>query len=78
MAVALDMRERATGGNDLLDRLAADGRLGLTRAQLDAVLGEPMSFTGTAQAQVQAIVDQIGKIAARYPVAAAYNPSPIV
>jgi len=76
VAVALDMRERATGGNDLLDRLAADARLGLTRAELDAVLGEPMSFTGTAQAQVQAIVDQIGKIAARHPVAAAYNPSP--
>jgi adenylosuccinate lyase len=78
VAVALDMRERAAGRNDLLDRLAADARLGLTRDQLEAVLGEPMSFTGTAQAQVQSIVAQIGKIAARYPIAAAYDPSPIV
>jgi adenylosuccinate lyase len=78
VAVALDMRERAAGQNDLLDRLAADPRLGLTRAQLDEVLGEPLSFAGTAQSQVQAIVDQVGKIVARYPAAAAYDPSPIV
>jgi adenylosuccinate lyase len=78
VAVALDMRERAAGQNDLLDRLAADPRLGLTRAQLDEVLGEPLSFAGTAQSQVQVIVDQVGKIVARYPAAAAYDPSPIV
>jgi adenylosuccinate lyase len=78
VAVALDMRERAAATNDLLDRLAADSRLGLTRTELDAVLGEPLAFTGTARTQVQTIVSQIGKIAARYPVAAAYDPSPIV
>jgi adenylosuccinate lyase len=72
------MRERAAAQNDLLDRLAADPRLGLTRGQLDDVLGEPLSFAGTAQSQVQAIVDQVGKIVARYPAAAAYDPSPIV
>ena len=32
VAVALEMREKGTEGNDLLERLAADDRLGLTGA----------------------------------------------
>ena len=31
VAVALDMREKGTDRNDLFERLAADGRLGLQR-----------------------------------------------
>ena len=78
VAVALDMRERGTTTNDLLDRLAVDPRLGLDRATLGGLLDEPMSFAGSAPAQVEAIVAQVGKVVARYPEAASYSPSPIL
>ncbi len=78
VAVALEMRDRGVARNDLLDRLAADGRLHLDRDHLAAVIDEPLAFSGTARSQVDSIVAQIGKIAARHPEAAAYDPSPIV
>src|SRR6476619_3058936 len=48
VAVALEMREKGLEGNDLLDRLASDERIPLDRAALDALLSEPLSFTGLA------------------------------
>ncbi|MDP1876600.1 MAG: adenylosuccinate lyase, partial [Actinomycetota bacterium] len=45
VAVALAMREEGQGDNDLLDRLAADPRLGLSRADLDGLVAEPLAFT---------------------------------
>ena len=77
VAVALDLREGAAE-NDLLDRLAADERLALDRAQLDAAIGEPLSFVGTAEAQVQSFVDQVADVVARHPEAAQYRPEPIL
>src|SRR5207244_5307810 len=44
VAVALEMREKGSEGNDLLDRLAADDRLRPSRADLDAIVGDPISF----------------------------------
>ena len=38
VAVALEMRESGRADNDLLDRLAADPRLGVSRAELDAAM----------------------------------------
>ncbi|MFL6206815.1 MAG: adenylosuccinate lyase [Acidimicrobiales bacterium] len=77
VAVALGLREGAAG-NDLLDRLAADDRLSLDRAQLDAAIGEPLSFVGTAEAQVRAFVDQVAAVVDRHPDAASYRPEPIL
>jgi adenylosuccinate lyase len=73
VAVALAMREEGAGGNDLLDRLAADDRLPLDRAGLDALVGEPLSFVGTAVAQVDAFVAQVADVVARHPEAARYG-----
>jgi adenylosuccinate lyase len=78
VAVALAMREQGAPGNDLLDRLAADDRLPLDRAGLDALVGEPLSFVGTAEAQVQAFVDQVAVVVERHPEAAGYRPEPIL
>ena len=78
VAVALAMREEGTGDNDLLDRLAGDERLSLDRAAIDAAIGEPLSFVGTAEAQVQAFVDQVAEVVAARPEAAAYRPEPIL
>jgi adenylosuccinate lyase len=77
VAVALDMR-RGQAGNDLFDRLAADGRLGLDRAALDALVAEPIEFTGAARAQVAAVVERIEVIAAQHPLAATYSPGAIL
>ncbi len=68
----------AEPGADLLERLAADDRLGLGRAGLEAALGEPLALTGAARAQVAAFVEQAETLAARFPVAAAYKPEPIL
>ncbi len=78
VAVALGMREHGAAGNDLLDRLAADDRLPLDRASLDALVGEPLTFVGNALAQVDAFVAQVAEVVARHPEAAKYRPEPIL
>ena len=78
VAVALAMREQGAVDNDLFDRLAADDRLPLDRAALDALVGEPLSFVGTAVEQVGAFAQQVAAVVARHPAAAAYVPEPIL
>jgi len=78
VAVTLAMREGSAAGTDLLDRLAADDRLGLSRGDIDSALAEPLSFTGAAGAQVEAVVARIEQLATRYPDAVAYHPAPIL
>jgi adenylosuccinate lyase len=77
VAVALAMRE-GSHDNDLLDRLAADARLGLRREQLDALIAEPMEFTGAAREQVARVADRAQAIAEAHPSAAAYSPGSIL
>ena len=78
VAVALEMREQGLARNDLLARLAADSRLGLTQADLETLVAEPLAMAGTAQAQVAAVVAQVEKIAANHPAAAAYRPGDVL
>jgi adenylosuccinate lyase len=78
VTVALAMREKGSEGNDLLERLAADERLGLTSADLAAVVAEPMSFTGAAAAQIDAVVARVEQLVADNPEAAAYRPGDIL
>jgi adenylosuccinate lyase len=77
VAVALALREGAAG-NDLAERLAADERLGLDRAIVDAVLADPVGFVGNAPRQVEAFVHQAEAVAAAHPDAARYRPEPIL
>ena len=78
IAVALEMRETGRSDNDLLDRLAADPRLGVSRAELDAALAAPIELTGTAGHQVATLVEQIQQIAVAHPLAAAYQPGAVL
>jgi adenylosuccinate lyase len=78
IAVALQMRETGRSDNNLLDRLAADPRLGVTRAELDAALADPIELAGTAAQQVSTLVAQIEQIAAAHPRAAAYRPGAVL
>jgi len=77
VGVALDMR-KGQAVNDVFDRLAADSRLGLTREQIDALVAEPIEFTGAAVAQVQAVVALVEDVVRRHPDAAAYAPGSIL
>jgi adenylosuccinate lyase len=72
------MREQGAPDNDLLDRLAADERLPLDRPALDALVGEPLTFIGTAVDQVGAFVAQVAEVVARHPGAAAYQSEPVL
>ncbi|MEZ5097849.1 MAG: adenylosuccinate lyase [Nocardioides sp.] len=77
VGVALDMRQ-GQAENDVLDRLAADETLGLSRADLDALIAEPLSFTGAAVAQTQEVCRRVAEVIARHPDAAAYLPGAIL
>jgi adenylosuccinate lyase len=77
VAVALDLR-KGQSDNDLLARLAADERLGLTGEQIHALARAPLEFTGAARSQVAAVAAAVSIVALRYPQAAAYTPAPIL
>jgi adenylosuccinate lyase len=78
VAVALEMREKGTDRNDLLERLASDERLGLTTSDLDQLVADPLSFTGTAVDQVGAVVLRVAEVVGDHPDAAAYRPGDIL
>jgi adenylosuccinate lyase len=78
VAVALEMREKGTDRNDLFARLAADSRLGLGADTLEALLAEPLSFTGAAREQVAAVVRAVDAALESDPSAADYRPEPIL
>ena len=77
VATALAMRERGAEP-DLLDRLAADLRLPLDRAALDAALADKQVFIGAAGDQVDAVVAGVDALVGRYPDAAKYTPGAIL
>lgn len=77
VAVALELR----GGlenNDLLARLAADARIPLNRNELEALIDDPLSFTGDAGAQIDRVIDRVELIVDAHPQAADYSPAPIL
>lgn len=77
VAVALAMREEGREP-DLLDRLAADDRLPLDRAALDALIADESAFAGAAEAQVAAVVAAAAAWIETDPEAAAYRPASIL
>jgi adenylosuccinate lyase len=76
VAAALAMRDGADPA--LLDRLAADPRLPLDRARLDAALADKQAFIGAAGDQVDAVAAAVDALVARYPDAAKYTPGAIL
>ncbi|QCX26376.1 adenylosuccinate lyase [Nocardioides jishulii] len=77
VGTALAMRKGQVE-NDVFAKLAADERLGLTREQIEALVAEPITFTGAAVAQTQAVVRKVAALAEKYPDAAAYTPGAIL
>jgi len=72
---ALLMREGKA--NTLLDALAADDRLPLDRKALDALISQPIEFTGDARQQIARVVGRIDAITSAHPAAAQYKPHSI-
>lgn len=89
VAAALALREgperpvRAGSGvggdaNDLYERLGADPRLPLSAAEVEALVGDPITFVGDAGRQVGVFADRVAEVAARHPEAAKYEPEFVI
>ncbi|MSV92812.1 MAG: adenylosuccinate lyase, partial [Actinobacteria bacterium] len=72
---ALEMREGK--GNNLLDALSADARIPLDRNALDALINDPIEFTGDARQQIARVVSRIDAITSAHPAQAQYKPGSI-
>ncbi|TWG98207.1 adenylosuccinate lyase [Nocardioides sp. J9] len=77
VGTALAMRQ-GQAENDVFAKLAADERLGLTSEQLQSLVAEPITFTGAAVAQTQAVCRKVAAIVEANPAAAAYTPGAIL
>ena len=75
VAAALGMREGKQ--NNFLDAIAQDNRIPFNRAALDALIGNPLEFTGDARQQVARVVNRIEAISSAHPAAAQYKPGSI-
>ena len=78
VAAALRLREDGAEGNDLIERLAADPRLGLAPDELAGVLANPIDFVGRAPEQVASFVATVSELVAKDPAAAGYRPGDIL
>ncbi|WP_426570864.1 adenylosuccinate lyase [Aquihabitans sp. McL0605] len=76
VSVALAMRQGAD--NDLIDRLAADPRLGLDRGAIDAAIANPLDLVGLAPSQARAFAALVAWHVEQDPAAAAYRPGDIL
>jgi adenylosuccinate lyase len=76
-AVAAALGIRQGKPNTMIDALASDSRIPLDKNQLQALLSEPLEFTGDAREQVERVVHRIEAIAKAHPAAAQYRPGAI-
>ena len=75
VAAALGMREGKP--SNFLDAISQDNRIPFDRAALDALIGNPLEFTGDARQQVARVVSRIEAISSAHPAAAQYKPGSI-
>ena len=78
VATVADLRTGDVEKNNLLDRLAEDGRLQLNRDELGAILKKGDREVGAAKAQVQIFSKEVKALEGKYPEAAAYVPGGIL
>lgn len=64
--------------NDLVERLAGDARIGLSREALEQLLAEKERFVGTAREQVDAFAAAARAVGERHPEAAHLEPGKIL
>ena len=76
-AVAAALGIRAGKANTMIEALAADSRIPLDRAALEALLSSPLEFTGDARAQTARVIHRIEAITSQHSAAANYRPTSI-
>ena len=78
LATVQDLRSGTVNANDLIERLAADERLSLSREQLEQILEEGRKQVGSALQQIGQFAGEVDKYAAGFPAAADYQPGSIL
>jgi adenylosuccinate lyase len=73
-----DLRGGKIDRNNLIERLAGDSRLGLSREALDAIIARGDSESGAAKSQVDAFAAVVGALESAHPAAASYAPGSIL
>jgi adenylosuccinate lyase len=63
---------------DFIDLLTKDGKLPLSRSDIEALISEPLSFAGNALLQCQAVLAKISPLLSRQPEAASYKAGQIL
>ena len=69
-AVAVAEHARDSGDQDLIERLAADERLPMSQADLDAALADRHAFIGAAESQVDHVLRRVQVLVDAHPEAA--------
>ena len=78
MATVKELRTGVIDHNNLIERLAADERIGLSKATLDAIMDKGKRETGAADQQVETFSAMIKALEAKYPNAVNYAPGAIL
>ncbi|MEO0017616.1 MAG: hypothetical protein RLZZ522_899 [Verrucomicrobiota bacterium] len=78
LATVAALRQGSVRENDLIDRLASDPRLGLSRETLAAILAGGHREAGAAREQTAAFAAAVRQLEAANPQAAAYTPGGIL
>ena len=78
VAVSDDLRRGSISHNDLLDRLGADGRLKLTREEIQEIYDANAGDTGMAGDQTDAFCAMVQELADKFPAGVGYTPGAIL
>lgn len=78
VATVRDLRHGLITQNDLVERLAADGRLGLERDKLQQIVEQSTTQVGLAHRQVDLFADHVNRLSQRYPAAVDYKPAALL
>jgi len=78
VATVRDLRSGSILKNNLVERLAADRRLGLTSEKLAAVVREAQAMTGMASSQVSRFCESVREEVQTVPAASTYEPGAIL
>ena len=73
-----DLRNGKISRNDLLERLAADKRLGLTMNEMEEILSRGEQLVGAASAQIDTFCSDVKKWTDKFPESVSYNPGDIL
>ncbi|MEM7698648.1 MAG: adenylosuccinate lyase [Verrucomicrobiota bacterium] len=78
VAAAAAYRSGECDRNDLIDRLVADGRLGMTATELENALSEGSANAGAVARQIDQFTTKVADLIATMPEAEAYRPGSIL